>query len=158
MYPADPPPTIVILRPLAFLDYVTAWWTLALFSIAVMIYVSFTVAREVGFSRSVAVMCSALALASSPFLFLLKRNHMESILLLLGFSGWYSLRRNRYSHVGWYWGAAGTLKSFPAVWFIAAGRSFHNPEVSHLLLSGTPVPWTALYHSVPIRSVRGRAY
>jgi hypothetical protein len=124
VYPADPPPTIVLLAPLACVDYVTAWWILATFSIVVMIYVSYMVAREVGFSKSVALMCCAVALGSSPFLFLLKRNHMESILLLLGFAGWYALRRQRYALAGCCWGAAGALKLFPSVWFVATSRSF----------------------------------
>jgi len=64
------------------------------------------------------------SLISTNFRFLIARNHMESLLLLLGYLGWRALRKNRDAEGGIWWGLAAALKLFPVVWLagLAAAR------------------------------------
>jgi hypothetical protein len=122
-YPADPPATIVLLAPLSVLPYETAWWTLALVSMTLIVGVTALTAREVGFSWGVAAAVGAAALASNPARFLIRRNHVESLVLLLGFLGWLAWRRGRDRRLGVWWGTAAALKLFPAMWLVGLARA-----------------------------------
>ena len=117
-YPADPPATIVLLAPLSLMPYGLAWWSLALVSMTLIVGVTALTAREVGFSWWVAAAVCALALASNPARFLIRRNHIESLVLLLGFLGWLAWRRGRDRRLGVWWGIAAALKLFPAMWLV----------------------------------------
>lgn len=122
-YPADPPATVVLLAPLSLLPYGLAWWSLALVSVTIIAGVTALTAREVGFSWWVAAAFGALALASNPARFLIRRNHPESLVLLLGFLGWLAWRRGRDRRLGVWWGIAAALKLFPAMWLVGLARA-----------------------------------
>jgi hypothetical protein len=114
-YPADPPATVVVLSPLSLMPYETAWVAFVVLSALLIAGVGYGVAREIGWPRLVAVAAAAVFLATSAGRFLLLRNHMESILLLLLFLGWLALRRGRNIQGGVWWGIAAALKLFPAI-------------------------------------------
>ncbi|NIA24153.1 MAG: DUF2029 domain-containing protein [Gammaproteobacteria bacterium] len=114
-YPADPPLTVVLLAPLSLLPYTTAWWLFAALSVVLLAGVGYATAKEAGWSRTIAVAVGAAMLITSAGRFLLLRNHMEAILLLLLFLGWRGVRRGRDIEGGVWWGLAVALKLFPAL-------------------------------------------
>jgi len=114
-YPADPPTTVALLAPLSLLPYTTAWWLFFALSAMLLVGVGYSTAKEVGWSRPIAVAVGATMLITSAGRILLFRNHMETILLLLLFLGWRALRRGRDLEVGVWWGFAAALKLFPAL-------------------------------------------
>ena len=97
-YPADPPATVALFAALSFLSYESAWWLWQIVSASLIAYSIIIVAREVGYFPQVAVAMAAFAFLTTPVRFLLTRNHMESLLLLLGVLGWRALRRE--THLG----------------------------------------------------------
>ncbi len=115
-YPADPPPTVLLVAPLSLLPYDTAWFLLAGLSVVIMLSVTYLTAREVGFSAEASIALSAAALLTTSFRFLVTRNHIETLVLLLGFLGWRALRRNGPIWTGVWWGLATGLKLFPGMW------------------------------------------
>lgn len=120
-YPADPPPTVVLFSPLSFLDYSVAWVVWQIIS-AALIFVSIViVSREVGYPAPAAAAIAAAAFVTSPVRFLLGRNHMESVLLILGVLGWRALRRGRRGEIAW--GLATGLKLFPGMWLVGLMRT-----------------------------------
>jgi hypothetical protein len=121
-YPADPPPTVLLVAPLSLLPYDTAWLVLAGMSIIIVLTVTYLTSREVGYSPEVAVALASLALLTTTFRFLLVRNHIEGVVLLLGFIGWWSLRRRGPEPAGVWWGLATALKLFPGMWLIGLAR------------------------------------
>lgn len=125
-YPADPPPTVVLLAPLSLLPYEAAWLTLAAISTLLVPLVTYRVARESGLATHWAVIAMSLALVSTNFRFLIMSGHMESLILLAGYLGWRSLREGSETKGGIWWGAAAALKLFPGMWLVglaAARRS-----------------------------------
>ena len=134
VYPADTPLTVLLLSPLSQLPYQVAWSLLALFSVAAMAGVAYWTGIELGHPRHVAWLCAALSLMSAPFLFLLKRNHMESLVLVAGAAGWLLLRRGRASAGMLLWGMAAALKLFPALWILLAWhRGVRRPVMIGML-------------------------
>lgn len=121
-YPADPPPTVLLVAPLSLLAYDTAWLVLAGVSIVVLLTVTYMTSREVGFSPEVGVLLASIALLTTSSRFLLIRNHVEGLVLLLGFFGWKALRRNRSGATGVWWGLATGLKLFPGMWLVGLAR------------------------------------
>lgn len=122
-YPADPPPTVVLVAPLSLLPYDAAWFLLAGVSIVILLAVTYFAARDVGFSLEVGFALAGVALLTTSFRFLVTRNHIESLVLLLGFLGWRALRRNGAEAAGVWWGLATALKLFPGMWLVGlAGR------------------------------------
>ena len=117
-YPADPPPTVLLVAPLSLLPYDTAWLVLAGVSVLIVFLVTFLTAREVGFPAEFGLALAGLALVTTSFRFLLIRNHIESLILLFGFLGWVALRRQRAEAAGVWWGVATALKLFPGMWLI----------------------------------------
>jgi hypothetical protein len=122
VYPADPPFTVALLSPLAMLPYRTAWLTLAAISVLAMAVGCFAAARAVEQPVHFAAMCAALGVISVPFLFLLKRNHMETLVLLASVGGWLLLRRGRNVAGMALWGLGAAMKLFPALWIVLAWR------------------------------------
>ena len=117
-YPADPPPTVLLVAPLSLLPYDAAWLVLAGLSVVILLTVTYFTSREVGFSAEMGVALASIALLTTSFRFLLIRNHIESVVLLLGFLGWWSLRRRGSEAAGVWWGLATALKLFPGMWLI----------------------------------------
>jgi hypothetical protein len=121
-YPADPPPTVMLLAPLSLLPYDTAWLLLAGVSIVIVFVVVFLTARELSFPPEVGVALAGAALLTTSFRFLVTRNHVESLVLLFGFLGWRALRRRGSEAAGVWWGLATALKLFPGLWLIGLWR------------------------------------
>jgi hypothetical protein len=121
-YPADPPPTVALLAPLSLLPYDSAWLLLAGVSIAIVLVVVFLTARELELSTEIGVALASVALLTTSFRFLVARNHVESLVLLLGFLGWRALRRRGAEAAGVWWGLATALKLFPGMWLIGLIR------------------------------------
>jgi hypothetical protein len=121
-YPADPPPTVLLVAPLSLLPYDTAWLVLAGVSVVVLLAVTYLVSRELGFPADVGLALASMALLTTSFRFLLIRNHIESLILVLGFLGWRALRRRNTEAAGVWWGLAASLKLFPAMWLIGLAR------------------------------------
>ena len=126
LYPADVPFAIVALSPLSLLAYKTAWWTLAIFSLLAACWVVFFTSKETQISSSATALALSAALCCTPFLILLKRNHFEMLLVLCSVLGWILLRRGRPYLSALFFGLAGALKLFPALWlvviFIVSGK------------------------------------
>jgi len=140
-YPADPPATVVLLAPLSLLPYDTAWIVFASLSTVLLAGVAYGTAREVGWARPIAVAVAAGFLVTSPARWLLFRNHMESILLLLVFLGWRSLRRGKETSAGVWWGIAAALKLFPALLLIGliAARKWRAAAAGGVVAAGVTV-------------------
>ena len=66
-YPADPPPTVLLVAPLSLLPYDTAWFLLAGLSVIIMVSVTYLTAREVAFSTEASIALSFLMLTETPF-------------------------------------------------------------------------------------------
>ena len=117
-YPADPPPTVLLVAPLSLLSYDAAWLVLAGLSVVVLLLVTYLTSRRVGFSAEAGVLLASIALLTTSSRFLLIRNHVEGLVLLLGFFGWTALRRRDSRAAGVWWGLATALKLFPGMWLI----------------------------------------
>jgi hypothetical protein len=117
-YPADPPPTMVVVAPLSLLPYNTAWLLVAFVSILILVAVVYLTAREMQFDPRWSATLAAVALVTTSFRFLITRNHIESLVLLFGFLGWRALRRRGAESAGVWWGLATALKLFPGVWLM----------------------------------------
>lgn len=118
VYAADPPATVTALSPLSLMPYDVAWWGFAALIFTTTLAVVYLTARELDVSRSWAVMAVALAIVSTNFRFLILRNHLEALILLLGFLGWRGLRHGKSGGAGAIWGLAAALKLFPAMWMV----------------------------------------
>ena len=122
-YPADPPPTVMLTAPLSLLPYDSAWFLLAGLSVVTLLLVVYFTSREVGFERETGAALAGVALLTTSFRFLIIRNHIEALVLLLGFLGWRALHRRGSEAAGVWWGLATALKLFPGIWLIGlAGR------------------------------------
>ena len=149
-YPADPPPTVLLVAPLSLLPYDAAWFLLAGLSVIIMVSVTYLTAREVAFSTEASIALSAAALLTTSFRFLVTRNHIETLVLLLGFLGWRALRRNEPGRTGVWWGLATSLKLFPGMWLAGLlRRRFRAGVVAGAgtllvvgLLSGLALGWS----------------
>lgn len=117
-YPADPPPTVMVAAPLSLLPYDTAWFALAGLSVVILLTVVYFTSRELEFPPDVGLALAGAALLTTSFRFLIIRNHIESLVLLLGFLGWRALRRRGFEAAGVWWGLATALKLFPGMWLI----------------------------------------
>ena len=140
-YPADPPATVILLSPLSLLPYETAWIVFAALSTVIMFGVGYGVGREVRWSREASVAAGALLLVTSAGRFLLFRNHMEPILLLVLFLGWRELRRGHEVSAGVWWGIGAALKLFPALLIVGlvAGRKRRAAVATSLTAGGITV-------------------
>ena len=67
-------------------------------------------------------MLAGIALLTTSSRFLLIRNHIETLVLLLGFLGWRALRRSGSNRAGVWWGLATGLKLFPGMWLVGLAR------------------------------------
>ena len=121
-YPADPPPAVLLVAPLSLLPYDTAWLVLAGISVVILLTVTYLTSREVGFSVEAGVLLAGIALLTTSSRFLLIRNHIETLVLLLGFLGWRALRRGGPNPAGVWWGLATGLKLFPGMWLVGLAR------------------------------------
>jgi Glycosyltransferase family 87 len=129
VYPADTPILLCLTSPLSFLPYEAAWFVLAGFSIITLTFSIQVLARELQLTRQASLVLCCLALASSPFLFLLKRNHVETVLLLLGVLGWKALRNNQHKLSGVLWGTAAALKLFPLIWLVRIPKNNTDKQI-----------------------------
>jgi hypothetical protein len=116
VYPADTPFTLALLSPLSLLEYKQAWWLFFISSILLGLTCCWLVARELRYSTSAQVALPFVFLSSAPFLFLLKRNHMEMWVLLFAVLGWKALRNSQTGLGSIYWALASALKLFPLFW------------------------------------------
>ncbi|MGZ8755916.1 MAG: glycosyltransferase family 87 protein, partial [Acidimicrobiia bacterium] len=121
-YPADPPPTVVLVAPLSLLPYNAAWLLLAGVSIVILLSITYLTAREMGYRPEFAAALAGGALLTTSFRFLVTRNHIESLVLLVGFLGWRALRRGGSKTAGLFWGLATALKLFPGMWLVGLTR------------------------------------
>jgi hypothetical protein len=117
-YPADPPPTMLLVAPLSLLPYDTAWLLVAFLSVLILVVVVYLTAREMEFSPKWSGALAAAALLTTSFRFLITRNHIESLVLLFGFLGWRALRRRGAEGAGVWWGLGTALKLFPGMWLV----------------------------------------
>jgi hypothetical protein len=117
-YPADPPLAVILLSPLSKLGIVDGAFLLNIISILLLIFSIFFLSKNLGYSVWHSVMFTSLALSSMPFLFLLKKFHMEAIILALGVAGFLKLKKRSYKSSGLIWGVAAALKIFPVLWII----------------------------------------
>ena len=117
-YPADPPPTVVLFAPFSLLSYEAAWRLWQALSAILIFYSLNLVAREVGYPPPAAAVIASVAFLTTPVRFLLERNHMESLLLILGVLGWRAIRRGNESRGAGLWGLATGLKLFPGMWLV----------------------------------------
>lgn len=122
-YPADPPTTVVLFSPLSSLSYETAWKVWQAISALLAFGAVVIVSRECGYSPQWAVVFASLAFLTTPVRFLLERNHMESVLLILGVLGWRALRRSSSLRGSVFWGLATGLKLFPGMWLVGFART-----------------------------------
>ncbi len=131
-YPADPPSALLLLSPLSLTEYHLAWWILFCASILCMGTAILLMARELSFSWPITLVCITLSLGSTPFLFMLYRNHYEALIVLLAVCGWRSLQRGRDISAGIFWGSAAALKLFPLLWILMLliGRRWRAFSVS----------------------------
>ncbi|MDH3261649.1 MAG: DUF2029 domain-containing protein [Acidimicrobiia bacterium] len=136
-YPADPPPTVVLVAPLSLLPYNTAWLLLAGLSIVILLAAVYLTARELDFPPEVGIAIAAAALLTNSFRFLIIRNHIETLVLLFGFLGWRALRRRGFQAAGVWWGLATALKLFPGMWLI--GLAPRRTRVGVVAGAGTVV-------------------
>jgi len=129
VYPADPPATIILFSPLTLFSYHTAWILFAGSSVVLMIFCIWFVSRQIGYSHKEAAVFVAISLGSAPFLFLMKRNHMEIWLVLFAILGW-SLLRNKKEITGILcWGLAASLKLFPLLWLFVTIHQYKRSFV-----------------------------
>ena len=119
-YFADFLPVAVIVAPLASMDYTTAWWVLASLSTVAMVATMWMTGSAIGLTRRWVALFAIAALLTSSFRYLIRTNHFEVLLALLGVVGWLRLRNGR--DPGVFWGAAAALKLFPALWVVALIR------------------------------------
>lgn len=121
-YPADPPSTIALFAPFSLLSYRTAWLAWSAVSILLLFGSMYAVAREVGYAAPWATAIGAVSLLTNPARFLFTRNHMETLLLVLGVAGWLALRRRRDAGAAVAFGLATGLKLFPGMWLLGLTR------------------------------------
>ena len=112
-YPADPPPTVLLVAPLSLLPYDTAWLVLAGVSVVILLTVTYMTSREVGFSVEAGVLLAGIALLTTSSRFLLIRNHIEGLVLLLGFFGWTALAPPRFQGSGRVVGSGDRIEVVP---------------------------------------------
>ncbi|MGM0440870.1 MAG: glycosyltransferase family 87 protein [Elusimicrobiota bacterium] len=122
LYPSIPPTGIIFVSPLSLFPYKVSWIMFAVFSVLLLLGLLTFTAREMGYSKKLSVIISIIFLGSAPFLFLLKRNHMEMWIVLFGVLGWYKLRNKKNFTGNFLWGIAGSLKLFPFLWFAVTGH------------------------------------
>lgn len=121
-YPADPPPTVVLVAPLSLLPYNAAWLLLAGVSMVILLSITYLTARELGYRPEFGAALAGGALLTTSFRLLVTRNHIESLVLLVGFLGWRALRRGGSKTAGLFWGLATALKLFPGMWLVGLTR------------------------------------
>ena len=122
-YTADTPLTILLLSPLSELDIAYAAHTLNIISVLLLSLSIFVVSMHCGFSFLACFFFTALSLSSHAFLFLLKRCHMESVLLFLAIYGFIRLSKGTPGICGFLWGLAASLKLFPLMWLLPYFRT-----------------------------------
>jgi hypothetical protein len=121
-YPADPPFTVFVFSLYSFLPYPLAWGLNISISILLLLIMVWLACRYCRYSIPVFILFFSLALISNPFLFLIKRNHYEVALGLLGLLGWQAFKEKKSWSGSFFWGLAAALKLFPALWFFALPR------------------------------------
>ena len=134
-YPADPPATVALLAPTALLPYRVSWWIFYLASTLFIAGASALVARDYGIEWFFTTVLTLLSLVTVPALFLLQKNHMESILVALGATGFVLFRRGKPYWGAALWGLAGALKVFPLLWLLALSRTRPMREIAFGFLS-----------------------
>lgn len=113
-YMADPPFAVVILAPLALLDYSSAWWAFLAISISSIVVGTALLLRNCGLSYLKTFAITSLVLASQSSLYLFKRNHLESLLFLGLCVCVTSLKQKRYLLASLVLGVLSAIKLFPA--------------------------------------------
>lgn len=117
-YTADTPLTVIIMSPLSLLQAKQGAGLLNITSILVLCLSIYLVSRTSGYSLLVSILFISLSLSSIPFLFLLYKCHMESLILLLGVAGFLSLKKSSPKLAGFFWGFAAAIKVFPMLWLL----------------------------------------
>lgn len=117
-YTADTPAAVILLSPLSFLSLEAGMVLLNHLSIILCIVAMFLLARSKDYSIRGSILVCAFALSSFPFFFLLKRAHMEAVILLAGVLGIVAANSKRLRSAGCIFGAAAALKLFPFIWLI----------------------------------------
>jgi hypothetical protein len=111
--PANPPPLILVMYPLAFLPYAVAWWLVCLSSLAIVAAMTYRVGREILPLPLERVFWVTVSLISFPMLVHGVLNHVEAFIWVFMVLGWLRLRRGDESGCGIAWGLVGALKLFP---------------------------------------------
>lgn len=113
-YMADPPFTVVLLSPLALMDYSSAWLIfLALSIFSIVIGIIFLL-RDLRFKSPQIFLLTSIVLASQSSLYLFKRNHIESLIFLGLCLCIINLRHQRYQLASLLIGCVSAIKLFPA--------------------------------------------
>jgi hypothetical protein len=115
---ANPPALLLFSLPFSFMPYPMAWWSLACFSMLVVLFASILVGKFCGLSSNQAVFFGVGALYSFPVVVLLILNHIESVLLLFLVLGWLAFKKGKNVLGSVMWGIAAALKLFPALYLV----------------------------------------
>lgn len=118
-YASDTPLAVLALTPVALLSYQISWWCFIALSVVLFFFAITLWLDAYNFSPEVRMLLLSMSYLSQPFLFLLKKNHFEALLLLLFVCGLRAYKRNQLTLGTLWWGLAAGLKLFPAVWFLA---------------------------------------
>ncbi len=124
-YATDPPLTVFLLNVVSIFDYQISWWLFIALSVVCLFSAITLFLDEYDFSLNTRLALLSICFISQPFLFLLKKNHFESILLLLFVLGFKAFKKQREGIGIFWWSVAGSLKLFPIVWLLAVpNRTF----------------------------------
>lgn len=143
-YPADPPSGIIFLSPFSFLPYKTAWIIFGVFSVLLLAGTIFFTAKKMGYSLRSAIILSTVFLGSAPFLYMLKRNHMEMWVVFFAVLGWSKLKKRRKFLGRFLWGIAGALKLFPLLWLFVSGHRDKKSFFRAAVLTGVII-WLSFF-------------
>lgn len=134
-YMADPPFTVVLLSPLALLDYNSAWWTFLTLSILSIVSGMTFLLRNHGAKYTHIFLLTSLVLASQSSLYLFKRNHLEALIFLGLCLCIINLRYQRYLIASLILGFVSAIKLFPAFIMIMMIKKVGRPYVAAGFLS-----------------------
>lgn len=112
-YTADTPLAVLVLSPLSFFTMPAGAEILNIISIFLFVFSCLLLNSHFSLSRPVSFLLTSVCLSSLPFLFLLKRAHMESILLLTIGLGLIFCMQGKSKRAGILWGISAALKLFP---------------------------------------------
>jgi hypothetical protein len=117
---AHPPPSVLLVLPLAWLDYPDAFLVWSLLSLAALAVSGWLIVRHLGlpFSAWSLLPAVTLALVCNPFRQQMIQGQLNLVLLLLLVGLWAAERSDRAAWAGVCLGLAAAIKLFPALFFV----------------------------------------